>query len=189
MTEKEQAQISLDDPSLYINRELGQLQFNQRVLEEALDERHPLLERVKFLAIFASNTDEFFMIRVSGLRRQLAAEVLETSPDGMTPAEQLAATRERLLPLLTRHSECWHKDLLPKLREAGINVLRYDELKRKQRKLLRQHFEREIFPPHLEPEYKPSGGDQRSPVRRAVRPAQSAWRVSAPAAHPQRGEG
>ena len=145
MTEQEQAQISLDDPSLYINRELSQLQFHRRVLEEALDERHPLLERVKFLAIFSSLTDEFFMIRVSGLRRQLAAEVLETPPDGMTPAEQLAAIRERLLPLLTRHSECWHKDLLPKLREAGINVLRYDELKRKQRKLLRQHFEREIF--------------------------------------------
>ncbi len=145
MTKKEQAQINLNDPNLYINRELSHIQFNQRVLEEALDERHPLLERVKFLAIFASNTDEFFMIRVSGLRRQLAAEVLETPPDGMTPAEQLAAIRERLLPLLTRHSECWHKDLLPKLREAGINVLRYDELKRKQRKLLRRHFEREIF--------------------------------------------
>ncbi|MCP4542092.1 MAG: polyphosphate kinase 1 [Chloroflexi bacterium] len=145
MTKKEQTQISLNDPSLYINRELSQLQFNQRVLEEALDERHPLLERVKFLAIFASNTDEFFMIRVSGLRRQLVAEVLETPPDGMTPAEQLAAIREGLLPLLTSHSECWHKDLLPKLREAGINVLRYDELKRKQRKLLRRHFEREIF--------------------------------------------
>jgi polyphosphate kinase len=145
MPKKEQVQIDLDSPTLYINRELSQLQFNQRVLEEALDERHPLLERIKFLAIFASNTDEFFMIRVSGLRRQLAAEVLETPPDGMTPAEQLAAIREELLPLLTRHSKCWHKDLLPRLREAGINVLRYDELKRKQRKLLRQHFEREIF--------------------------------------------
>jgi polyphosphate kinase len=115
-------------------------------LEEALDERHPLLERVKFLAIFASNLDEFFMIRVSGLRRQLAAEVLETPPDGMTPAEQLAATRQELLPLLARHSECWHEDLLSKLKQAGIQVLRYDELKRKQRKLLRRHFEREIFP-------------------------------------------
>ncbi len=145
MSKKAQAQIDLGDPSLYINRELSHLRFNKRVLEEALDERHPLLERVKFLAIFGSNTDEFFMIRVSGLRRQLAAEVLETPPDGMTPAEQLAAIREGLLPALTRHSECWHKDVLPKLRKAGINVLRYDELKRKQRKLLRQHFEREIF--------------------------------------------
>ncbi len=138
--------VDLDDPSLYINRELSWLQFNWRVLEEALDERHPLLERVRFLAIFASNLDEFFMIRVSGLRRQLAAEVLETPPDGMTPAEQLAAIRQELLPQLARHSECWHKDVLPKLREAGIQVLRYDELKRKQRKLLRRHFERDIFP-------------------------------------------
>jgi len=138
--------VELDDPSLYINRELSFLRFNWRVLEEALDERHPLLERVKFLAIFASNLDEFFMIRVSGLRRQLAAEVLETPPDGMTPAEQLAAIRQELLPLLARHSECWHEDLLPKLKQAGIQVLRYDELKRKQRKLLRRHFEREIFP-------------------------------------------
>lgn len=145
MTKKEAAQIDLGDPSLYINRELSHLRFNKRVLEEALDERHPLLERVKFLAIFGSNTDEFFMIRVSGLRRQLAAEVLETPPDGMTPAEQLAAIREGLLPALKRQSECWHEDLLPKLRKAGINVLQYDELKRKQRKLLRQHFEHEIF--------------------------------------------
>jgi polyphosphate kinase len=138
--------IDLGDPSLYINRELSLLQFNWRVLEEALDERHPLLERVKFLSIFASNLDEFFMIRVSGLRRQLAAEVLETPPDGMTPAEQLAATRQELMPQLAQHSDCWHKDLLPKLQEAGIKVLGYDDVKRKQRKLLRRYFEREIFP-------------------------------------------
>ncbi|MBN1177956.1 MAG: RNA degradosome polyphosphate kinase, partial [Anaerolineae bacterium] len=136
---------NLDDSRLYINRELSWLQFNQRVLEEALfDGRHPLLERVKFLAIFSNNLDEFFMIRVSGLRRQLAAEVLETPADGMMPAEQLAAIRQEILPLLTLHSECWHNDVLPKLRDAGINVLRYDELKRKQRKLLRRHFEKEI---------------------------------------------
>ncbi len=136
----------LNDPALFINRELSQLQFNGRVLEEALDERHPLLERVKFLAIFASNLDEFFMIRVSGLRRQLAAGVLETPPDGLTPAEQLAAIRRELLPQLVRHTECWCDDLMLKLRDADIQVLRYDELKRKQRKLLRHYFEREIFP-------------------------------------------
>ncbi len=138
--------VDLDDPSLYINRELSWLRFNHRVLEEALDERHPLLERIKFLAIFANNLDEFFMIRVSGLRRQLAAGVLEAPPDGMTPTEQLAAIRRELLPELTRQSDCWHYDLLPKLREAGIKVLRYDGLKRKQRKLLRRYFEQEIFP-------------------------------------------
>ena len=77
---------NLDDPYLYINRELSWLQFNWRVLEEALDAHHPLLERVKFLAIFASNLDEFFMIRVSGLRRQVTGGVLEVPPDGMTPS-------------------------------------------------------------------------------------------------------
>jgi polyphosphate kinase len=146
MTDKRKSTIDLDDPDLYINRELSRLRFDDRVLEEALDERHPLLERVKFLSIFASNIDEFFMIRVSGLRRQLAAEVTETPPDGMTPAEQLAAIRERLVPQLERHSECWHEDIESKLQAEGIDILRYDELKRKQRKLLRQHFEREIYP-------------------------------------------
>ncbi|MBS1252039.1 MAG: Polyphosphate kinase [Anaerolineales bacterium] len=139
--------IDLDDSSLYFNRELSWLQFNWRVLEEALDEgRHPLLERVKFLSIFASNLDEFFMIRVSGLRRQLQAGALKRPPDGMTPAEQLAAIRRQLMPALDQQVACWHKDLLPKLCAHDINVLRYDELKKKQRKLLRSYFEREIYP-------------------------------------------
>ena len=140
------APVDLDDSSLYINRELSWLQFNHRVLEEALNERHPLLERVKFLAIFANNLDEFFMIRVSGLRRQLEVGALEFPPDGMTPAEQLVAIRRELLPELARQYDCWNFDLLPKLREAGIRVLDFDELKRKQRKALRRFFEREIFP-------------------------------------------
>jgi polyphosphate kinase len=144
---KKQAEpVDLNDPHLFINRELSWIQFNSRVLEEALDERHPLLERVKFLSIFSNNLDEFFMIRVSGLRRQLEANVVGTPPDGMTPAEQLMAIRQELLPLLDQHANCWHEDLLPKLAEAGINILGYDDLKRKQRKLLRRHFEREIFP-------------------------------------------
>ncbi|NLF00574.1 MAG: polyphosphate kinase 1 [Anaerolineales bacterium] len=137
--------LDLSDPSLYINRELSWVQFNQRVLEEALDERHPLLERVKFLAIFANNLDEFFMIRVSGLRRQLMAGVLEGPPDGLTPAQQLAAIRQELLPQLETQARCWHDDLLPKLRQAGIEVLDYEELKPKQRRLLRETFEREIY--------------------------------------------
>jgi polyphosphate kinase len=146
MTDKPIDTANLDDPSLFINRELSRLRFDDRVLEEALDERHPPLERVKFLSIFASNIDEFFMIRVSGLRRQLAAEVTETPPDGMTPAEQLTAIRERLVPQLECHSACWHKDLKPRLQTEGINILQYNELKRRQRKLLREHFEREIYP-------------------------------------------
>jgi len=138
--------LDLDDSSLFINRELSWIQFNGRVLEEALDKRHPLLERVKFLAIFANNLDEFFMIRVSGLRRQYIAGVVKTPPDGMTPAEQLVAIRRELNPMLAQHMDCWHSDLLPRLRKQGIEILDYDDLKRKQRKLLRGYFEREIFP-------------------------------------------
>ena len=138
--------IDLDDPSLYINRELSWLEFNNRVLEEALDPSHPLLERVKFLSIFSTNLDEFFMIRVSGLRRQLEAGALETPPDGMTPFEQLAAIRRRLLPKLEEQYACWKEDLLPKLREQGLKILCYQDLKSKQRKLLRKYFKKEIFP-------------------------------------------
>lgn len=138
--------VDLSDPRLYINRELSFLQFNLRVLEEALDTRHPLLERVKFLSIFSSNLDEFFMIRVSGLRRQLTAEAVDAPPDGTSPADQLRAISQELPPLLERHAACWHTDLLPKLEAEGIYVLHYQQLKSKQRKLLRRHFEREIFP-------------------------------------------
>ncbi|MBN2430320.1 MAG: polyphosphate kinase 1 [Acidobacteria bacterium] len=136
----------LNDPGLYFNRELSWLQFNRRVLEEALDPRTPLLERLKFLAIFCTNLDEFFMIRVSGLRQQMLVKPHLASPDGMTPAEQLAAIRRELLPLLEQHESCWQKDLLPKLAETGIHILQYDQLKRKQRKLLRRYFRQEIFP-------------------------------------------
>ncbi|MBN1886971.1 MAG: polyphosphate kinase 1 [Thermoflexales bacterium] len=146
-SEKKHGQVgNLDDPSLYINRELSWMQFNRRVLEEALDERHPLLERVKFLSIFASNLDEFFMIRVSGLRQQLEMGTLEAPLDGMLPAEQLAAIRKELLPQLAQQSECWRNDLLPKLSQAAINVFNFDELKGKQRKLMRHYFKHEIFP-------------------------------------------
>ncbi len=136
----------LDDPKLYINRELSWLEFNRRVLEEALDASSPLLERVKFLSIFSSNLDEFFMIRVAGLRRQLAAGVLTAPADGMTPAEQLAGIHDSLAPMFDTAARCWIDDLGPKLKKASIRILGYHELKRKQRKLLRRHFKSEIFP-------------------------------------------
>jgi polyphosphate kinase len=138
--------MDLEDASLFINRELSWLQFNGRVLEEALDHRHPVLERVKFLAIFANNLDEFFMIRVSGLRRQLESGVLAGPPDGMTPSEQLAALRSELIPQLTAQMDCWQSDLSKALQEANLSVLSYQELKGKQKKLLRRHFKQEIFP-------------------------------------------
>ncbi len=138
--------VDLDDPSLYLNRELTWLQFNGRVLEEALDETHPLLERVKFLAIFSNNLDEFFMIRVSGLREQLVSGIYEAPPDGMTPGEQIIAIRRELEPMLARQMQCWRHDALPKLRTHGIHVLHYAELKAKQRHLLRSYFAKEMFP-------------------------------------------
>lgn len=138
--------VNLNHRAYYFNRELSWLQFNERVLEEALDERHPLLERVKFLSIFSSNLDEFFMIRVSGLRRQLEGGALKAPPDGMSPSHQLKAIRSRLDPALEQAASCWQEDLLPRLKEADVNVLSYGELKSKQRKLLRKHFKREIFP-------------------------------------------
>lgn len=135
----------LDHPGLFINREISWLSFNERVLEEALDPDQPLLERVKFVSIYASNLDEFFMIRVSGLRQQLQAGVVKTPPDGMTPSEQLAAIRRGLLPLESRHIRCWEA-LRAELADEGIHVVAYDELRKKQKKLVRRYFKKEIFP-------------------------------------------
>ncbi len=135
----------LDHPGLFINREMSWLSFNERVLEEALDSNQRLLERVKFVSIYASNLDEFFMIRVSGLRQQLQAGVVKTPPDGMTPSEQLAAIRRGLLPQEGRHTGCWEA-LRGELAAEGIHVVAYDELKKKQKKLVRRYFKKEIFP-------------------------------------------
>ena len=139
------SEIDLEHPSLYINRELSWLKFNDRVLEEAMDVGTPLLERVKFASIFASNLDEFFMIRVSGLRQQLQAGVVATPPDGMTPSEQLAAVRRILSPSLERHIATW-RTLKRELTAKGIRLLGYPELREKQQRLVRRYFREEIFP-------------------------------------------
>ena len=134
------------DTSLYINRELSWLEFNQRVLEEARDQRHPLLERVKFLSIVSSNLDEFFMIRVAVIKEQVVADVMEYSPDGRTPLQQLKAIHERVSRMLTEMSSCFWEDLHPKLRAAGIHLLRQEELSEEDHKKLSDLFAREIFP-------------------------------------------
>jgi polyphosphate kinase len=134
------------NPELYINRELSWLAFNRRVLEEAQDERNPLLERVKFLSIFSSNLDEFFMIRYSGVREQLQSGVNKPSPNGQMPHEQLQAMRAELLPLMAESQRLLREELLPALRATGIHLLRYDELNQRQRAAAQGYYEREVFP-------------------------------------------
>src|SRR5512141_10284 len=128
----------------YINRELSWLDVNDRVLHEAVDERNPLLERVRFLTIFATNLDEFFQVRVAGLKQQLAAGRSTPTPDGMGAAETLDAVRTRLLPMVARHSETFAR-VRAELAEEDIRVVSYDE--RAERHLeLRTRFFDEIFP-------------------------------------------
>ena len=134
------------DPSLYINRELSWLEFNERVLEEARDTRHPLLERVKFLSIVSSNLDEFFMIRVSAIREQVLADVTEPSPDGRTPLQQLQAIHDRVERMLQDMASCFRDDLLPALAAAGIRLLVLAELAPEERSSLAEMFAREIYP-------------------------------------------
>src|SRR5687768_6359137 len=107
----------------FINRELSWLEFNSRVLREAMDERLPLLERLKFIAIFTSNLDEFFQVRIAGLRRQVAANVLQTPADGMSPIAQLEAIDQRVRELDAQVQACLHDDLLPQLAEKGIRLV------------------------------------------------------------------
>lgn len=136
----------LSDPSLYINRELSWIRFNQHVLDEAKDPSHPLLERIKFLAIFANNLDEFFMVRVSGLHHQLAEGVLKLPPDGLTTMEQLERINKDLIPLLDEQTHVWNDTILPELAENGIIIYSRSNLDEKRRKTLRKFFYREIFP-------------------------------------------
>ena len=136
----------LDDPKLYLNRELSLLEFFRRVLEEAKDPGNALLERVKFLSIVASNMDEFFMVRVAGLKQQIAAGVVEISPDGLTPAEQLAVVRKSAGKLMVESRDCLYTDLLPQLHAAGIHLLEYGELNEKQLASVKKYFEDVVFP-------------------------------------------
>jgi len=138
--------INLRDPENYINREISMLDFQYRVFEEAKDETNPLLERVKFLAIIGSNLDEFFMVRVGGLKLQVDAGVVDFSIDGATPAEQLAAIRKKALRLLVESNQYWNSVLKPALDEMGIHVLQYADLTDKQKESTQAYFDDVVFP-------------------------------------------
>ncbi len=138
--------VDLHDPQWYINRELSQLEFQYRVFDEARDDGNPLLERVKFLAIVGSNMDEFFMVRVGGLKMQVQAGVVDFSIDGLTPAEQLAAIRKKTSRLFKESGRYWNDVLLPALNESGIHILQYAELTDKQRENVQTYFDEMVFP-------------------------------------------
>jgi len=138
--------IDLNDPQYYFNREFSWLEFNGRVLHEAIDPRTPLLERVKFVAIFSSNLDEFFMVRVASLQRQVEAQVATLTPDGRTPQQQLDQISQRLHPMVAQLQELLETALLPQLAAEGVHVLKYAELNQAQRHYLKQYFEDRIFP-------------------------------------------
>ena len=141
-----EAAVDLSDRSLYINRELSMLAFQRRVLEEARDERNPLIERVKFLSILGSNLGEFFMVRVAGLRQQVEAGVADLSADGMTPAEQLVACREQAYQLMREARETWVSEVMPQLAAAGVCIHDFAELDETQRAAAIDYFNRSAFP-------------------------------------------
>jgi polyphosphate kinase len=136
----------LHDPALYLNRELSWLDFNERVLQLAEDERIPLLERVKFCAIYTTNLDEFYMVRVAGLRDQIDAGVENPGHDGRIPSETIALIRERVLDLSRRLTGCFEKRLRGALTEHDIRVVSVGELDEEQRAELARHFQKVIFP-------------------------------------------
>jgi polyphosphate kinase len=141
-----QPPIDLKDPSLYINRELSLLAFQRRVLEEAYDERNPLLERVKFLSILGSNLDEFFMVRVAGLISQMDAGILDVGPDGMSPRAQLVGIRRDMKRLLADAYRCLLAKLYPRLEEAGILLLDYPQLNETQLRVVANYYSETVFP-------------------------------------------
>ncbi|HUH08025.1 MAG TPA: RNA degradosome polyphosphate kinase [Egibacteraceae bacterium] len=136
----------VEAPELYLNRELSWLEFNRRVLAQATDSRVPLLERLRFVSIFSNNLDEFFMVRVAGLKRQVEAGVARRTPDGRTPAEQLRAISERVRPMIEGATDCLHDQLVPLLARHGLSVLSIAEVDAEDRDHLNRWFAQHVFP-------------------------------------------
>jgi polyphosphate kinase len=135
-----------DRHASFFNREISWLEFNSRVLQEAMDSSVPLLERLKFLSIFSTNLDEFFMVRISGLQEQLDASPSALSPDGLTPAAQMKQVSERLRPLIQRQSRCLLNEILPGLEQFGVRLLSYQDLSDAEKESLRKFFYVRVFP-------------------------------------------
>ena len=130
----------------YFNRELSWLAFNRRVLEQAQADNYPILERMKFLAFFSSNLDEFFEIRVAGLMQQVKSGIVEIGPDRLDPREQLRKIREIVDSLIVEQVECWKTQIVPLLEEKNVIFCSYEELTRNEQQWLTKYFEEQIFP-------------------------------------------
>ena len=134
--------VSLSNAKHFLNREISWIRFNQRVLEEAKNSRHPLLERLKFLSIFSSNLDEF---RVAGLKEQIHNNIYESAADGLNPKEVLSTISELLHPMVLEHSNLLTEDILPALRKKGIRLRNYNTLSAHQKNDLRKYFKEKIY--------------------------------------------
>lgn len=145
-TETTKVLLPVDAPAYLLNRELSWLEFNRRVLEEALDETNPLLERLKFLAIFSTNLDEFFMIRVAGLKEQFTENVSKTSLDGMTADEQLNGIWEKVRTMIAEQMLCLREDVVPQLAQNGIQMCVYKDLSKTEKKEIDEYFLKNVFP-------------------------------------------
>lgn len=133
-------------PENLFSRDLSWLEFNRRVLEEALNPDLPLLEKVKFISIFFSNLDEFYMIRIAGIKEQLRAKIIDTSIDGMTPIEQLRKIEKILQPMLKQINDYWRDEIIPQLKENKIHICNLDEISKEEHEALNQYFLKEIYP-------------------------------------------
>ena len=132
------------DPKNFFNRDLSWIEFNRRVMEEALNPNLPLLEKVKFISIFFSNLDEFYMIRVSGLKEQIAANILEPTIDGLTPLEQVQKIEKALRPMLKQLDDYWNNEIVPELKENKIFLCRFEDFTPEEKSRLKEYFKKEI---------------------------------------------
>src|SRR6201982_2263827 len=140
------SEARLTAPENFINRELSWLEFNRRVLEEAQDPTQPLLERIKFLSIFSSNLDEFFEIRVAGIKQQIESETSDVGPDGLSPTETFSQIQRLAHELVAIQYDLWNKDLLPELAKNGIRIRAVSQLNAKRAAWARKYFQKEVFP-------------------------------------------
>ncbi len=146
MTTGKELLKKFNSPKNFFNRDLSWVEFNRRVLEEALNPDLPLLEKVKFISIFHSNLDEFYMIRISGLKEQIAANVSEPTIDGLAPLEQLQKIEKMLKPMLIRVMDLWTNEIIPALREENIDIVGFESLNPVEQKILTEYFKQEVYP-------------------------------------------